>query len=331
MCRLRCRKKEYNMPYYIAADGGGTKLTAVLYDENLNILRTAKRGGTNGNFRPEDIRNAEAKELAEELLADGIDEIESVDCSIVGAAEPLFNALKSAARVKNFRHHGEGNVPLFASGVRYGVTAQAGTGSDVFFIQPDGGTTIGGWGTTLGDEGSGYDIGVHTLRAAIKASDGRAKPTAILDILREDWKIDKMWDLVGRVYGNPDARLLIASASYVCEKAADLGDETAIGIYRYAGHEMSEQFLTGAAKLGGSWVGPVIMSGGAWKGSRVMADTFTEDIHAVYPEADIRFPVFEPLCGSIIERLLDEGRVYSEFEDTMKRSFARYLYKPKQK
>lgn len=40
------------MKYYIAADGGGTKVQAVLYDEELRMVSAARVSGVNSNFRP---------------------------------------------------------------------------------------------------------------------------------------------------------------------------------------------------------------------------------------------------------------------------------------
>lgn len=40
--------------YYIAADGGGSKLHAILYDESFNVLKTVKVSGTNFNFMPKE-------------------------------------------------------------------------------------------------------------------------------------------------------------------------------------------------------------------------------------------------------------------------------------
>ena len=42
------------MKYYIAADGGGTKLQAVLYDEDLRVVNSARMFGTNTRKKPEE-------------------------------------------------------------------------------------------------------------------------------------------------------------------------------------------------------------------------------------------------------------------------------------
>ena len=60
------------MKYYIAADGGGTKLQAVLYDEELRMVSAARVSGVNSNFRPVGHIAAEMRRLVREFSAPGI-------------------------------------------------------------------------------------------------------------------------------------------------------------------------------------------------------------------------------------------------------------------
>ena len=86
------------MKYYIAADGGGTKLQAVLYDETLHVINTARVSGVNSNFKPVERIAAEMHHLAAELIPEDIDGIENVTLSVVGDGEMLLDALKSRRR-----------------------------------------------------------------------------------------------------------------------------------------------------------------------------------------------------------------------------------------
>ena len=59
-----------------------------------------------------------------------------------------------------------------------GVAVISGTGSNVFGVGPDGRTwRSGGWGHILGDEGSGYWLGVESIRAALRDLDASGPPT----------------------------------------------------------------------------------------------------------------------------------------------------------
>src|SRR6202167_1231431 len=72
-----------------------------------------------------------------------------------------------------------------ATGGGPGVAAIAGTGSHVFGVHLDGGETrawrAGGWGHALGDEGSGYWLGVQSIKAALRDREASGPATAITD------------------------------------------------------------------------------------------------------------------------------------------------------
>ena len=64
-----------------------------------------------------------------------------------------------------------------------GILQIAGTGTNSIGRAPDGGReTAGGWSSRLGDEGSGYWIGLHAIRRALNALRSR-EPTKILDVV----------------------------------------------------------------------------------------------------------------------------------------------------
>ena len=129
------------MKYYITADGGGTKLIVILFDENFHILRSVRTAGTNSCFKPVEQIVKETEALCDELfsgeIAEKVTEIEALDCSIVGDREILIRALSRHVKLLKCQSWGEGNVALGAAGVTHGCVAQAGTGSDAFLIQPD--------------------------------------------------------------------------------------------------------------------------------------------------------------------------------------------------
>lgn len=297
------------MKYYIAAEGGGTKLLTVLYDEQLHIIRTARTSGTNDGYRKaEDIR-ASMEQLAEELLPDAVSvpEIQRLDMGLVGSSHVLLEVLSRHRPIRAHKHHGEGHVALAAAGVTAGLVAQSGTGSDAFLIQPDQSITVGGWGPLLGDEGSGYHIGLMALKAAIYAEDGRGPKTLLCDMVKETYKLQELWGLVHLTIHSVDVRHTVGSAAMLVAKAAKAGDEVAMRIYERAAQEMAHQVLTALQRAKGQWQGPIVTSGGGWKGHRHMFDTFSQKIKEVYPHADIRFPEFEPVVGCVLLRLLEEG------------------------
>src|SRR5260221_9980508 len=68
-----------------------------------------------------------------------------------------------------------------------GILQIAGTGSNTIGRAPDGSQeSAGGWSSRLGDEGSGYWIGLHSVRRALTAYD-REKPSNVLKKVGEIW------------------------------------------------------------------------------------------------------------------------------------------------
>lgn len=311
------------MTYYIAAEGGGTKLLTVLYDEQFHIICTARTTGTNAVYRrPGDIE-ASMEKMTEELLDDRPDirEIQRLDMSLVGNGGLLADVLRRHVTLKEFRQYGEGEVALAAAGVISGIVAQSGTGSDAFLIQPGVDERIGGWGPLLGDEGSGYDIGLMCLKAAIFAEEGRGPDTVLLPMVMENFKLSQLWDLVHVVSDTSDVRRTVGSAALLVARAAGQGDAVALDIYDRAARAMAHQVLTALGRIQGDLQGPVVTSGGAWKGHRRMFDTFTAAVHDAYPKVPVIFPDFEPVAGCIFLRLLDEGRTVEEAMSVLRTCF----------
>ena len=320
------------MKYYIAADGGGTKLSAILYDENYRILKTARMNGTNETFRSAADIAKEADLLAAELLSVGdIPALERLDTSIVGDNTRLYRALASRVPVREHHVWGEGNTALGAAGLLWGGVAQAGTGSDAFLIQPDETVVIGGYGSLLGDDGSGYDMGLKTLKAAIYAEDGRGPASAILPLLRDRWHIEKTWDLITRLKDDPDSRKTVASATRIAAMAAAQGDAVAEEIFREGGRALALQAKVALEKYGKPMVGSFVISGGAWKGSHVMSDAFIAGVHEKHPDVKITFPLFEPVVGCVVLPYLKAGGDFAVIEPVLKTEFSEYLLQGEEK
>jgi N-acetylglucosamine kinase-like BadF-type ATPase len=67
-----------------------------------------------------------------------------------------------------------------AFGPKPGVLLAVGTGSIAWGRDGEGREIrVGGWGTPLSEEGSGYWLGMEGLRAVVRAADGRDPPTRL--------------------------------------------------------------------------------------------------------------------------------------------------------
>lgn len=300
--------------YYVTADGGGSKLISILYDEQFNILSVGRAGGTNLNFRTlPDIR-ADMEKAAKECIGEERLTVESADFVIVGPKEEFTAALKGVCDLKSHTVLNEGQAALMAgTGEKYGLLALAGTGSDVFLLQSDHNDFIGGWGSVLGDEGGGFDVGMQSLRAAIYAEDGRGEDTLILPLIKEEWKLNKLWDMVEKVYHTNDQRRLVASVTRVTAKAAAMGDKVALELYKKAAYELWRLTRVVLEKNNGHIEGKICTSGGVWKGSPVMYDEYVRLVKAEFPDVEIVKPVFDPCIGGMVWRAIERGMKKEEY------------------
>lgn len=312
------------MKYYIAADGGGSKLQIVLYDENFNIINTSNAYGTNPNFKSLKLIEKDISQAIENLLHNDVSEIERVDMSVSQSVELFLEILRRKCNVKQYYTYDEGSTALAAAGVRYGVVAQSGTGSDAFLLQQDVFDYVGGWGAMLGDEGSGYDIGIKTLKSIIYAYDGRGKETILLEMLKKEWQLNNLIDIIAKLSGTPEYRRKVAEVALLTAAAANKGDPVAIEIYESAAYEMAHQVLT-IMKKHNVRRGPIIASGGTWKGYPGMFEIFCQNIRKVLPEVEIRRAIYEPVIGCIILKCFDDGKEFSDIEAILSKQFSEFL------
>lgn len=139
--------------------------------------------------------------------------------SVSGDIEPIQWAAEfESQEAANLQNRG----PLFEHETIPGdawercITLIAGTGSIARGVQPNANPVrAGGWGYLLGDEGSGFDIGLTALQDLCLATDQGRPPTPLHTALLQGLSVDKASDLVGVVYQSDKPQLTIASVANV--------------------------------------------------------------------------------------------------------------------
>jgi N-acetylmuramic acid 6-phosphate etherase len=127
-----------------------------------------------------------------------------------------------------------------------GIALIAGTGSMAYVEHGERRVRVGGVGYLLGDEGSGFAIGLAALRAAARAFDGLARADAIREMIVREFGIADRDALLNFVYVLPviDVARIASLAPHVLALAG-AGDRTATNIVQCAAKELSD--LTCAA------------------------------------------------------------------------------------
>ena len=184
---------------------------------------------------------------AAQALRDGPQAAASVVATLVGEARTSLDDAPLAGVVVGLAGAGRdtvreavaealrpalGDVPLTVThdadvayhaawGAESGVLLIAGTGSLVFGRTETGETVrAGGWGTALGDDGSGAALGRAALRALLAALDG-GPPSALPDLAAEHFALTSAADVLEAIY--TDQRPLSTFAPLLLA-AVDAGD-----------------------------------------------------------------------------------------------------------
>jgi glucosamine kinase len=174
------------MAYFLGIDAGGSHCRSRLIDSDGRVLGTGETGPANARV---------GLELLHATLADAARQ--AIDAA--GLDEPNVAAIRAGMGVAGISRHGVREelerLDFGFASVRFetdavianigahdgedGATLIIGTGS-IAQVRLEGKSfAIGGYGFPISDEGSGAALGLSAMRHALRALDGRTKPTPL--------------------------------------------------------------------------------------------------------------------------------------------------------
>lgn len=278
-------------------------MRAVLFDRELHYAASGAGGSANANFdAPEAIREQVRRCIEPCLAACEPGSIARAYLTSLGAADPFMELVREHSPDCEAVFLTEGEACVRAGLLRAeGTAALAGTGSIAFGIADGVQAAAGGWGSWIGDEGSGLDIGRRAFAAALRAAEGRGPETALGAALVDGFGAPSLEELAWRLYAAPSARSFIAAACPIAAACARTGDAVAARLFEDAGEELAS--LAGAllAQRPELLRRPVVAAGGAWKGDRRMFERFAHALTARFPGVDVALPAYEPVIGGVVE------------------------------
>lgn len=294
------------MSVVLGIDGGGTRTRASIvagdrrlaYVENGSIKRL--RVGASA-------AEANLREILREVYAQG--GVEDVAAACVGVASATMPGvgiwIEGVLRefgVTRVEVVGDEVIALdaaFKGGA--GILQIAGTGSNCIGRTQDGKRECaGGWSSRLGDEGSGYWIGLHAVRRALKAHD-REEPTHVLDVVAKQWGTRTIEELVnlGDSTPGPDFAALAPAIS----ELAEAGDRVALDVLAQAARDLVESVLLVRDKMRRkhglteevpvAWIGSVIGK------ARLVREPFFAGLRAAAPAMPVRETEVEGIEGAV--------------------------------
>lgn len=298
----------------LGADAGGTKVEALA--ESVDGRRHEAHGPACNLQRLGNDAAADVLErLVRELLAHYPDATRLVlAAGLSGAGNPADREQLTRTLLARFNDlpldttivvtHDADIALEGAFGTGSGFIVIAGTGSVVMARSHDG--TLhrkGGWGYLLGDEGSGYAVGMAALRHLAAVLDDALPPSALSGALQRELALPDQAALIQAVYREnfPVQR----AAPWVC-RAAETGDDAALDVLTDQATRLAAQVALLARSLGENVAPAVALLGGLTR-ETVYRDTLTHAIrHAV--AADGRAWAIAPLPCTPVEGALRMAR-----------------------
>lgn len=236
------------MRYVIGIDGGGTKTALKLADEKGNILLENEGGPCNINSMEEVYVKNMLKELIEDTLTKTCIKMEDIKVLCIGTAGVDRPSDKKIIEkiIKNLGFSGkiivtnDGEIALFGGvGEDEGVIVISGTGSICYGRNKKGEIKrAGGWGHIIGDEGSGYYIGINAINYIAKAYDGINEKTIMTDLILDYLNLEGPQDLIDYIYRSGAGKSEIASLARLVDEAYKKGDIAAKKILLKAAFEL---------------------------------------------------------------------------------------------
>lgn len=307
------------MSFFLAVDGGGSKLEAILFDEKLNLLGYGRGSGINSNVVSRQSIDESIESTLDQLFDQRICPV--LDCvylTFIGDKSPFLRALEKRTHVREHVILTELQAGLMAGALwKTGIIAIAGTGSNFIletgnqqFHPLNGGLPkVGGWGAILGDDGSGAWMGHQAAQKAIAAYEGWDEASCLMEEIISLMHFHSPYDLKKHIYSSPAPYRELARLTYAIATAADKGDQVAIEILREAGNRLAKQAICLLNRCGPlpSTLYRIVCAGGAWKVHPTIFETFFQTLHAFAPELPIQTPLFEPVCAGCLIQAMNQG------------------------
>ena len=279
-------------------DGGGSKTRVILADIEGNQL--ADVTGAGSAMAPGKADHS--AEVIGGLLKSALDNAEignrrlkSLVVGVAGVGRPgearaLTVALEDLEVADEISVQGDGEIALTdAFGDGPGIILISGTGSIAYGRGPSKALDrCGGWGPSIGDEGSGAWIGRKALAIVASAADGREPATALTGAILTAAQVNAPADLIPWAIAATGREL--AALAPVVFNAASAGDARANSLVGLAVEELVLHIRALAQKLFGDDRAqiPVALSGGLLHKGSFLRKRLEQRLKSAVPGAQVR-------------------------------------------
>jgi N-acetylglucosamine kinase-like BadF-type ATPase len=278
----------------LGIDGGGTQTRAVIAEKD-NVYARIKGGSIKRLRVGAEAAEANLRALLRDVFASaGVSHVDAVSAGIASANSPgvseWITAVFEEFPIRCSEIVGDEVIALdgaFRGGP--GILQIAGTGSNCIGRTATGEReSAGGYSSVLGDEGSGYWIGLHGVRRALKAYD-HGEFSTILQRVGAEWGTDSLEELVD--YGNTVPGPDFSELAPIVSAAAEAGDSIATEVLHQAAADLADCVLLVRHKLrrrhGIAEEVPIAWTGGVLEKMGIVRTRFTEILKQAAPNLPI--------------------------------------------
>ncbi len=282
------------MTLVLGIDGGGTRTRASIVAGD-KVLAFAENGSIKRLRVGAEVAETNLRALLKEVFANaGVSSVKAASAGVASATMPgVAEWITAVFRDFGIQHSEVVGDEVIALDASFrggpGILQIAGTGTNCIGRAPDGSReSAGGWSSRLGDEGSGYWIGLHAVRRALNAYD-REQPTRILETVGRIWGTSTIEELVNLGDGTPGPDF--AALAPAIGQLAEEGDVVAAGVMEQAATDLVETVLLVRSKLRRkhnltaevpvAWIGSVIGK------ARLVREPFFTGLRAAAPAMPI--------------------------------------------
>jgi glucosamine kinase len=287
---------------WLGVDGGGSTLRIALVDDDLRELATYQGATVNPNSIGHDEAEARIQAGIRAVIDDTLSSGDvGVGIGIAGASaehseawlrEVVAGVLHEAFVVPS----SDKEIALVGGrGQLDGVVLLCGTGSVAYGRHQSQRLRAGGWGYLLGDEGSGYWIGLQAVKYITLEVDGRLPHTTkIPQAIIAELGILQHSDIIRWTYHEAQpsdiARLTQIVLAYAAE--GDVGalaivNEASSALVQLAGHVVSNLGLS---------VEDIVYAGGLLTADTLLQKHVTDGLGL----ANVPMPQYEPVIGGAL-------------------------------
>jgi N-acetylglucosamine kinase-like BadF-type ATPase len=296
--------------YFLGGDVGGTNTRILIADEDGHAIGYGQSGPGNheqvgyaGFTRAVQAAAQHALTIANLT----IDQIDRAALGIAGFDWPIeraetAGALQSIGLNCPIEIVNDAIIGLVAgSESGWGIAIVSGTGCNCHGLDPSRrreGQVTGG-GTMLGEAAGSSELVTKAIQAVAQAWTRRGPATRLTEAFLKYLNVQTIEEmLAGLMDGTLD---ITASAAPIVFQTANTGDEMALNLIRWAGHELAE---LAKAVIRQIELAPlafeVVMVGSMFEGSPLLAETMQHDVLAFAPQARFVRLTTPPVIGAVL-------------------------------